>query len=280
MSKESRNAGKSIELIREWAFPAGGTPATTVVMCSFGKDSMVLLHLVREAVGTLPVIYHRQPWFPAKNEFADSVIRSMGLEVHDYPPSMCGVKYNDDSLELVARYAFGNSGIDLPMNIEQPIPRRDFVCGLNDWMLRPKAEVKYPWQTAFIGHKSSDVDQFEGPVPLRTDHVEAGGVDIVFPLRDWTDADVWDYVETNHVPYDKRRYVAARGRAGSIRAGSMTENTDKWLNPDYLHACTNCIDPRNRAKEVFCPKLKATVPNVGDNVLRLQSRPDYIEVAA
>jgi 3'-phosphoadenosine 5'-phosphosulfate sulfotransferase (PAPS reductase)/FAD synthetase len=260
MNQESRKAGKSIELIRRgWDKPA--------VMCSFGKDSMVLLHLVREALGNVPVIYHRHPWFPAKNEFADSIIRSMGLEVHDYPPSMCGVKFDDNSLELVARYAFGNSGIDLPMNVEQPIPRRDFVCGLNDWMMRPKAAVEYPWRTAFIGHKSSDVDQFEGAVPLNADHVAAGGVDIVFPLRDWTDADAWDYIETNHVPYDKRRYH------------NRAELPDKWLNPDYLHACTKCIDPRNDAREVFCPKLNVSVPNVGDRVLRLQSRPDYIRVS-
>lgn len=261
------------ELITRWY-----VPGKTVLMCSFGKDSMVLLHLVRGALGerALPVIYHRHPWFPAKNEFADSVIRSMGLEVHDFPPSMCGVKYrvkeqgsHAAGLELVARYAFGESGMDLPMNIEPPIERRDFVCGLNDWMLRPKTgAMQWPWKTVFIGHKSSDVDQFEGPVPLRTNRVEAAGVKMIFPLRDWNDADVWDYIETNNVPYDKRRY------------SNRTELADKWLNPDYLHACTKCIDPRETAAEVFCPKIKARVPNVGDRVLRLQSRPDYIEAAA
>jgi len=31
-------------------------------------------------------------------------------------------------------------------------------------------------------HKSSDVDQFEGPVPLRSNHVEVGGLNIVFSV--------------------------------------------------------------------------------------------------
>jgi len=50
----------------------------------------------------------------------------MGLEVHDFPPSMCGVKYDADHLELVARYALVNSGIYLPINVEPPIERRPF----------------------------------------------------------------------------------------------------------------------------------------------------------
>jgi len=243
-----------------------GRPA---VMCSFGKDSMVLLHLIREIVPWMPVIYHRQPWFPAKNEFADSVIRSMGLEVHDYPPAMCGVKYTKDRLELVARYPFGNAGLDLPLNTEEPLPRRDFVCGLKDWLERPKTgAMSLPWTTVFIGHKSSDIDPMDGELPLRSDRVAAGGIDIVFPLRDWTDADVWDYIEENKVAYDKRRYA------------NRAELPDKWLNPDYIHACTKCVDPRTQDLEVFCPKLKTMVPNLGDRVMRLQERPAYLEETA
>lgn len=247
---------------------AGSTPA---LMCSFGKDSVALLHLIRDTFGRdLPVIYFRHPWFPAKNEFADSVIRSKGLAVHDYPPMQCGVKYNDDRLELVARYAFGNDGaMDLPMNTEEPIPRRDFVCGLNDWVLRPKAGViTFPWGSVFMGHKSSDVDPFDGAIPLKTDSTVIGGVNLVFPLRHWSDDDVWNYIEENHIPYDKRRYQ------------NRTELPDKWLNPDYLHACTKCIDPRGQSVDVMCPKTGRLVPSVGTRVQRLQHIPEYIGEAA
>jgi hypothetical protein len=239
-------------------------------MCSFGKDSMVLLHLVRETLGkSLPVIFYRHPYFPAKWEFADQVIRSWGLVVHDYPPLVAGIKANDEHLELVARYEFGHEGaMDLPLNTAPPVSRRDFICGLNDWVLRPKAGViTFPWGTVFMGHKSSDVDPYEGPVPLKQDSVNIGGVDVVFPLRYWTDKDVWDYLETNHVPYDARRYQ------------ERAELADTWLNPDYIHACTKCIDPREK-DEVICPKTGKTVPNVSTQVLRLDHRPDYIEQAA
>jgi len=244
---------------------AGNKPA---LMCSFGKDSMALLHLARETLGkTVPVICYRHPSFPAKWEFANDVIKSWGLTVHDYPPMTAGIKAKEDRLELVARYEFGKDGtMDLPMNTLAPVARRDFICGLNDWVLRPKAGlITFPWETVFMGHKSSDVDPYEGPVPLKTDSAEIGGVDLVFPLRAWSDADIWDYIEANHVPYDKRRYQ------------DRAELPDKWLNPDYIHACTACIDPRNKAKSVFCPLVQTTVRNMGAHVLRLDTVPHYIE---
>lgn len=248
-------------------------PEPRALMCSFGKDSMVLLHLAREVLPPNPmlvhqypvhVIYHRHPWFPAKNEFADSVIRSWSLEVFDYAPISTGIKYNDERLELVARYPFGNGCMDLPMNIEEPNKRQDFACGLQ-WMLRPKQNgMTWNWKTVLIGHKSSDVDPFDGPVPLKHDAAKTADVNLVFPLRHWTDNDIWDYIEQHHVPYDKRRY-----------AGRM-ETPNKWLNPDYLHACTACVDPR-QPKEVFCPKLNRMVANVSDGVPRFGALPDYIK---
>jgi 3'-phosphoadenosine 5'-phosphosulfate sulfotransferase (PAPS reductase)/FAD synthetase len=256
-------------LIYEW----GAGPA--VLLCSFGKDSMVLLDLIREVLPKrelnchtypLPVIYHRHPYFPAKHEFAEGVIRAWALEVYDFPPLACGVKAKDDRLELVTRYQVGNGVIDLPLNTEAPLERRPFVCGLQ-WLTRPKTlGAQWPWSTVFIGHKNSDVDPYEGPVPLKEDRVHTAGVDAVFPLRHWNDEDVWDYIEANRVPYDKRRYF------------KRAEVYDKWLNPDYVHACTACIDPRETRKTVPCPKLGgALVRNMGPTVMRMETLPDYIQ---
>ena len=203
------------------------------------------------------------PGFRQKHEFAESVIQIMEFEVYDYAPISTGIKYNEKLIELVARYPFGNGCMDLPLNIEEPSKRQEFACGLQ-WMLRPKQNgMTWNWKTVFIGHKSSDVDPFEGPVPLKHDAAKTADVNLVFPFRHWTDDDIWNYIEKNHVPYDKRRY-----------AGRM-ETPNKWLNPDYLHACTACVDPRNQ-KEVHCPKLNRMVANVSDGVPRFGELPDYV----
>lgn len=268
MDKEEKIA-HARHLIYEWH-----REGETALMCSFGKDSMVLLHLCREVLPhygldahsyPIPIIFYRHPYFAAKHEFADKIIQSWALETYSYPPGACGIKYNNERLELVARYHFGSSNMDVPLNTEPPIARRDFVCGLQ-WLLRPKITgMLFPWRTVYIGHKSSDVDPFEGPVPLNCEASEAGDVNLVFPLRYWSDADVWDYLEENKVPYDRRRYQ------------DRAELPDRWLNPDYIHACTRCIDPRNKDKTVNCPKLQCTVRNVGAEVLRLQEQPSYID---
>jgi 3'-phosphoadenosine 5'-phosphosulfate sulfotransferase (PAPS reductase)/FAD synthetase len=254
----------SIELIKAW-IAKSRRPAA---MLSFGKDSMVMAHLIRNGSSTFPVdvIYHRDPWFPHKNEFADEIIRSWGMTVHDFPPMTAGVKVKPDMLELVARYSFGIREIDIPKNVCRPedYPRRDFICGLKDWIQRPKAFVmNYPWDTVFIGHRSADVDQFDGPIPLKSDTAKGGGVNIVFPLRHWTDAELWDYIEKHSVPVQQPRYS---GKA-----------EDRWHSNDYTHACVACIDPREWRPSVFCPKLKCLVPNHGAEVFQLRTDVEYIE---
>jgi hypothetical protein len=258
---------RTIEQIRTWL----GEAMRPVVMLSFGKDSMVMAALIRAAKDgarfPIDVIYHRDPWFPHKHKFAEDVARSWGMRLHDFPPVAAGVKVKPGRLELVARYNCAGDGIDIPKNVCHPdeYPRREYICGLQDWLLRPKVgDMFYPWDMVFIGHKSSDVDQFEGPVPLRVAETRCGQARVVFPLRDWTDEDVWDYIERERLPVQRTRY------------NSRAELADKWHNNDYTHACTACIDPRVKVETVWCPKLRRQVPNRGSEVLRLEGRPRYI----
>jgi 3'-phosphoadenosine 5'-phosphosulfate sulfotransferase (PAPS reductase)/FAD synthetase len=265
------NIEDTLAFIRELAHKAR-RPA---LMCSFGKDSMVLASLIRTAIKQpamrngfpVDIIYHRDPWFTHKHEFAEDTARAWNMVVYDYPPVAAGVKVKDDMLELVVRYNFGSEGMDVPKNTCLPseYPRRDYICGLNDWLLRPKTMMfPYPWDLVFSGHKSSDVDPFEGAVPLNTDVAELGGVLLAFPLRHWSDSDIWDYIEEHHIPMQATRY---KGRE---------ELPDKWYNNDYIHACTACIDPRVKGDKVYCPKLKSQVPNVGHRVLQLHADPGYV----
>jgi len=263
---------QTLEMLRGWLRDA----KRPVVMLSFGKDSMAMAWLIRAAadgcenlsgrVGfPIEVIYHRDPWFSQKHHFADRVIASWGMTVHDFPPVAAGVKVKPDRLELVARYNCAGDGIDIPKNVLEPERRRHFICGLRDWVLRPKmGEMFYPWDLVLIGHKSSDVDQFEGPVPLADYVTHCGRARVVFPLRDWTDADVWALIAREKIPVQETRY----------RDG--VELDDKWYNNDYVHACTACIDPREKAERVYCPLAKGMVENRGAEVLQLVATPSYI----
>lgn len=225
-----------------------------VLYCSFGKDSMVMLWLVREVEPDLPVLFHREPFFPKKHEFANRVIGELGLTVYDYAPSDAAVVKNGDAIEIVSYYRLPDGKLSwMPTGIHAPVEVEAYLCGLQDLLFKPKGEFRYPWDVAFIGHKSSDVDPILGAIPLNTPlYYFSEHMLLAFPLKDWTDADIWEYTQREGIPFNDRRYDAANG---------FREFPDRTYNNDYYPACTACIDP-DGASEVDCPKLGCVVPNV------------------
>ncbi|PWT94146.1 MAG: hypothetical protein C5B54_00490 [Acidobacteria bacterium] len=237
-----------------------------VVMSSFGKDSMVMLFIIfRLMHKRIPVIYHGVPWEPWKNDFASGVTKAYHLTVYDYPPIMSGVRVKPERLEIVHRYQIGKDwghGIDIPVNLLPP--DKNWQCGLK-MVSRPKGTLLYQWNLTLIGHKSCDVDQFDGHMPLKSDLVEMDGFPALgFPLKDWSDDELWEFIEERHVPVQHRtRYVDRK------------EIEDKTLNNDYVEACTACIDPRNPEK-VFCPLVNREIDNVSASVQKFEGRAVYI----
>jgi hypothetical protein len=238
------------------------------ILSSFGKDSMVLLHLVRAMGLTLPVIFHRDPWEPWKNKFADDIISGWKLAVYDWLPAATGIKVRK-TFETVGRWQTGpKSFADIPKNIIPPSNRQDFLCGLRDIMDRPKGGCHYhPWDLYLCGHKSSDVDECDGPVPLSVELFH-GPPDVAFPLRDWSDEDVWDYIRRERVPIQEERYNRVTGK--------LREGHEHFSN-DYITACVRCLDPR-MGSMVSCPKLNgAMIPNVSAKFPRFDRIPSYIK---
>jgi hypothetical protein len=231
-----------------------------VVMSSFGKDSMTMLFIIFKLMEKkMPVVYHAMPWAPWKNDWAQNVIKSWRLEVYDYLPIASGIKVKPDRLEIVNRY---QPGFDAPVNILPP--KKHWTCGLK-MLLRPKGTIEYPWNLTLIGHKSSDVDQFEGHMPLKSDLVEMDGMPALgFPLKDWNDVDLWTFIEERRIPFQSgTRYICRE------------EIEFKDFNNDFIEACTACIDPRNPEK-VFCPLVNREVDNVSARITKFEGRPSYI----
>jgi len=234
-----------------------------VVMCSFGKDSMVMLFIIlRVMEKKLPVIYHSNPWQPWKNDWAWKMIKEWQLEVYDPPPYASGIKVKEDRIEIVHCYQIRGHPLYLPVNILSP--NGHSMCGLK-MLERPKGVMDYPWNLILIGHKSCDVDPFDGHIPLKMDLIELEGAPTVaFPLREWSDEELWDYIEAHRIPIQYgTRYIDRK------------EIEYKEFNPDYIESCTACIDPRNPAK-VHCPLVNREIDNVSGRVPRFEGKPSYI----
>lgn len=223
------------------------------IMCSFGKDSMVVLDMVLRHKH-LPVIFHREPFQHHKYEFANKVIRDFDLTVHDYLPSCAEVQQKDGEFEIVKHYAIGNRTCMVPVGIRPPDGR--LICGLDSIYLSPKGAIDYPWDVVFHGHKSTDTDPIYGHIPLGADTVRnLGHASVSFPVRHFTDEDIWEYHERYSLPVHHERYERIEGR--------FREKEDKTHNPDYINACVACMSGE---KFVHCPKLGHQVASISNQV--------------
>jgi 3'-phosphoadenosine 5'-phosphosulfate sulfotransferase (PAPS reductase)/FAD synthetase len=250
----------------------------SAVMWSGGKDSMVLLHLVRQhcfhaGVRMLPVIFFREPWQPRKYEFHDRIIRGWGLQVLSWHPSGVGVQERDGEFEIQNLYRIGQLGVTCPTGIVGMDLADDWVCGL-EMLRRPtqeKLEIYPHLQGLFIGHKRSDTDVVAGgDVGVRAEaSVNEEGSTYYFPLRDWTDEDIWQYVEKEGIPYDEARYFYDEARR------MYREDPSRSHNADYVHACTACMQRGPEApRYVECPKLNGLkIPNVSEDLPWLTHSP-------
>jgi len=222
---------------------------------------MILLHLLKSRGLRLPVIFHRDPWWPKKYAFADRIISEYGLEVHDWAPLAMTLWEGKSIMAFTTHYQIGplpGGVLQCPKNILPPEPDKPFLCGLRDVLKRPTGTFNYPWDCVLIGHKNSDEDQIAGKVALNCDIKQNAGVgpDAAFPLRNWTDKDIWDYTACYNVPQQEDRYDVA----------NRCELPDKSANSDYAHVCIACCDRRSDAKAVYCPKFGCSVTTVADQV--------------
>ncbi len=228
-----------------------------MVMSSFGKDSMVMLDILKRLGLRFPIVFHREPFFPKKYEFAERVIRDNDYVVYDYPPMSTGVVKNNGQIEIVNFYQVKTGYSYVPTGIRPPVEGKPFLCGLEDIYLKPIGTFNFRWDLGFLGHKSTDIDPILGPVPLLVDlKVNPGSCSYAFPLRHFTDEDIWEYHKLFDIPINEKRYDPSNG---------FRERQDIDYNPDYYYSCTLCID-KDSPSSVFCPKYKCEIPNVSSQV--------------
>lgn len=235
----------------------------SVVLSSFGKDSMVLLDLIKKAGYKLPIVFFKEPFFPEKYIFANQIILKERYTVYDYPPLATGVLKKNGKIEIANFYQLGNQNMFLPTGVIEP-KDDDYLCGLEDLINKPTGTFEFPWDTIYMGHKSSDVDPLQGPVPLNTSITKIGIGNVVFPIRFFTDEDIWQYHEDNSLPMHSTRYHNGK------------ELADKTYNPDYFPICTKCLDIDNEPM-VLCPLTGRKIRNTAEDYTIDLPRMSYME---
>ena len=224
------------------------TAIKPIVLCSFGKDSLVLLHLCLR-LRKVPVLFFRFPKFHEKHAHALKVMQEWDLEVYDMWPRVSLEYQHGSFFEVLHGYYTGErnaiflfSGIRARQEGESR-----YLCAVDDLLSRPKSrDHDYDWDVTFHGHKGTDDPEIGESGAITAPVTQLGHTRLVVPFIDWTDQDVWDYIRKYDLPYDRQRYDAK----------------DESVSPDKYPTCFNCLDTRARGEMVACPKYETPMRNV------------------
>jgi 3'-phosphoadenosine 5'-phosphosulfate sulfotransferase (PAPS reductase)/FAD synthetase len=222
---------KARQIIREVL----STAEHPAVLSSFGKDSMLLLSLVREVAPETPVI-----WFHsglASKRFAERMILNLDLHVWSWRPSDVYVLPNDKGLSLIREQAFGRHRFPMVLDIE------DGEKCVADFPQDRTPELYPHFDALLFGYKETDEHwTLGGSGFCPPDGFELGKAKVYAPLRNLTDEDVWAAIKELGVPYDMERY------------------DNGGTDPDSIQACTNCL--QEGAGEVFCKKEQKMIERI------------------
>ena len=229
------------------------TAVRPVVLCSFGKDSLVLLHLCLR-LRKVPVIFFRFPKFHEKHAHALRVMQDWDLEVFDLWPRLVTEYQHGDFFEVLHHYHLGNDAQSKPglMALFSGIRARlegetRYLCAVDDLLDRPKSHGNdYPWDVTMLGHKGTDDPEIGSMGPIVQSVSQLGSTRLVVPFIDWSDHHIWDYIRKYDLPYDRQRY----------------EEKDETVSPDKYPTCYRCLDYRQLGESVDCPKHGYSIPSI------------------
>lgn len=206
---------ESIEILRE----AAASFRKPVLMYSIGKDSSVLLHLARKAFYPAPVpfplLHVDTTWkFKEMIDFRDRVVKQFGLNLitHTNPD---GIR---DNINPFDSGASEYTRVMKTVALRQALDEHQFdaaIGGSRRDEERSRAKERI-FSVREPGHRWDP--RAQRPELWRTynPRLAPGQTMRVFPLSDWTELDIWEYIkleniEINSLYFAKERPVVMRG---------------------------------------------------------------------
>jgi sulfate adenylyltransferase subunit 2 len=190
---------EAIEIIRE-AVAGARNP---VMLYSIGKDSSVMLHLARKAFypasPPFPLLHVDTGWkFKAMYAHRNRMVAESGMKliVHTNPegvaagvgPFTHGSSYHTDVMKTQAlKQALDQHGFDVVFGGA----RRD------EEKSRAKERI-FSFRAG--GHRWDPKVQRPELWTLYNTHIHPGESIRVFPLSNWTELDIWQYIHAEHIP--------------------------------------------------------------------------------
>ena len=212
---------ESIFILREVA----ATADKPVLLYSIGKDSAVLLHLAMKAFAPgkppFPLMHVDTTWkFREMITFRDETVRRLGLDLI--------VHINQDGVNAgigpIASGSQVHTDVMKTQGLKQALDLHGFDAAFggarrDEEKSRAKERI-FSLRTA--DHRWDPKGQRPEPWRLFNTRKRQGESFRVFPLSNWTEADVWDYIGLENIPvvplyFAKHRPVVERNGALIMR---------------------------------------------------------------
>jgi sulfate adenylyltransferase subunit 2 len=221
---------ESIEIIRE-AIALSDKP---VMMYSIGKDSSVMLHLARKAfwpaVPPLPLLHIDTTWkFREMISFRDQISAETGMQLLVYT--------NQQRLaEGVSPFTYDSERYTTMMKTEalrQALDAWgfDFILGgarRDEEKSRAKERI---FSFRSVGHRWDPKMQRPELWNLYNARIHPGETIRVFPLSNWTEADIWQYIAEENIPVVPLYFAATRPVVKRSGQWIMVDDDRFPLNP-------------------------------------------------
>ncbi len=230
LSHLQRLEAESLHIFREMAAEC----ANPVLLYSIGKDSAVLLHLARKAFHPapppFPLLHVDTTWkFEDMYRLRDRMAAESGMEliVHINPEGLArGINPFDHGSAM-------HTDIWKTQGLRQALDRHGFDAAIGG--ARRDEEASRAKERVFSfrgpGHRWDPRRQRPELWSLYNARVAAGESLRVFPLSNWTEADVWDYIAAEDIPVVPLYFAAPRPvveRSGTL---IMVDDDRMRLNP-------------------------------------------------
>jgi sulfate adenylyltransferase subunit 2 len=201
-----RLEAESIHIMREVAAEA----EAPVMLYSVGKDSAVMLHLAMKAFAPgkppFPLLHVNTTWkFHEMIAFRDRRVKELGLELHEWinrdgiargiNPFDHGGTYTDIMKTEALKAALDHHGFDVAFGGA----RRD------EEKSRAKERI---FSFRAVGHRWDPRSQRPELWKLYNTRKNKGETIRVFPLSNWTELDIWQYIYKESIPIVPLYYAA------------------------------------------------------------------------